>query len=161
MQGPVKMVGVLGSNIKRWGPILIKHKDDITQNMGFARQAYGDFARNQRPSTRSFPPEPPFHHPKRYICLTRIQNLFNHSLHIGLIYRIYNEWRIFIYYQTHSGIRYHGLPSVTVSIIFVLFFRLRSQTLKKRGKKKKKRKEKKHCSFMPHGEGLYYYAGLR
>ena len=37
MQGPVKMVGVLGSNIKRWGPILIKHKDDITQNMGFAR----------------------------------------------------------------------------------------------------------------------------
>ena len=37
MQGRVKMVGVLGSNIKRWGPILIKHKDDITQNMGFAR----------------------------------------------------------------------------------------------------------------------------
>ena len=42
MQGRVKMVGVLGSNIKRWGPILIKHKAmskivDITQNMGFAR----------------------------------------------------------------------------------------------------------------------------
>ena len=44
MQGRVKMVGVLGSNLKLfvWGPILIKHKAmskivDITQNMGFAR----------------------------------------------------------------------------------------------------------------------------